>query len=189
MKNSYTRFHKSGLLPRSQNGVILVVSLILLLVVTLIATTNMETSILEERMAGNIQDYNMAFQAAEASMEAAEDWLSNQIILPTPSTDGSTPVWTSEGPGQVGDTDEWWDERNVAWWTANADAVPGLTGVASQPQYVIEEHFQSLTGQSLTIGTGNTSVTRVMHRVTSRGVGGNANAEVMIQSTYLRPYD
>lgn len=189
MVSKLSRIQKTGLPLGSQKGVILVVSLIILLVVTLIATTNMETSILEERMAGNIQDYNLAFQAAEASVEVAEDWLSAQIFLPTASGDGSTTVWTSEGPGEVGDTDDWWRERNTAWWNANADAIAGLTGVANQPQYVIEEHFTSIQGQSLAIGTGEASNTRIMHRITARGVGGNQNAQVMVQSTYIRPYD
>jgi type IV pilus assembly protein PilX len=189
MKGKLANMQKSGLLARSQKGVVLVVSLIILLVVTLIATTNMETSILEERMAGNIQDYNVAFQAAEASMEVAETWLSNQVVLPTTSTDGSTDVWTDEGPSQMGDTDEWWRERSAAWWSANADTIAGMSGVDSQPQYVIEEHFTSLQGQSLVVGTGQSSNTRILHRITSRGVGANGNTQVMIQSTYIRPYD
>lgn len=189
MTGKLANMQQTGLLARSQKGVILVVSLVILLVVTLIATTNMETSILEERMAGNIQDYNVAFQAAEASMEVAENWLSNQVVLPTTSTDGSTTVWVDEGPAQMGDTDEWWRERNASWWNSNGDAISGLTGVANQPQYVIEQHFTSLQGQSLVVGTGQASNSRIMHRITTRGVGANSNTQVMIQSTYIRPYD
>jgi type IV pilus assembly protein PilX len=131
----------------------------------------------------------VAFQAAEASLEVAENWLSTQIVLPTTSSDGSTEVWTDEGPGQVGDTDEWWRERNNTWWASNADAITGISGVSSQPRYVIEQHYTSLQGQSLVIGTGAASNTRIMHRITARGVGGNDNAQVMLQSTYIRPYD
>lgn len=189
MSRKLAKLQKTGLLAASQKGVVLVVSLIILLVVTLIATTNMETSILEERMAGNIQEYNVAFQAAEASMKVAEDWLSNQIVLPSTSSDGSTTVWSDDAPSQPGDSDEWWWERPTTWWDSNADAITGLTGVATQPQYIIEQHFTSLQGQSLVVGTGQASNSRILHRITTRGVGGNANAQVMIQSTYIRPYD
>jgi len=134
-----SKFPHTGLQAASHNGAILIVSLIILLVVTLIATTNMETSILEERMAGNIEDYNLAFQAAEASLEVGENWLSDQILLPVTSPDGtSTVVWDSEGPANMADTADWWQERTDAWWASNGDSITGLTGVASQPQYVIE---------------------------------------------------
>jgi len=185
-----SKFPHTGLQAASHNGAILIVSLIILLVVTLIATTNMETSILEERMAGNIEDYNLAFQAAEASLEVGENWLSDQILLPVTSPDGtSTVVWDSEGPANMADTADWWQERTDAWWASNGDSITGLTGVASQPQYVIEQHFTSLQGQSLAIGTGEAPAQRIMHRITARGVGGNNTATVMMQSTYIRPYD
>jgi Tfp pilus assembly protein PilX len=37
--------------------------------------------------------------------------------------------------------------------------------------------------------TGELSQTRVLHRVTARGVGSSGNSEVLIQSTYIRTYD
>ncbi len=57
---------------RSQSGVALVVSLLLLLIVTLIGVSGMQTTVLEEKMAGNFKDKNIAFQAAEAALREAE---------------------------------------------------------------------------------------------------------------------
>ncbi len=51
-----------------QKGAVLVVSLMILLVLTLIGVTAMTTSTLEERMAGNLKDVNLAFQAAESTL-------------------------------------------------------------------------------------------------------------------------
>ncbi len=56
--------------PRQQ-GVVLVVCLLVILVVTLIAATMIKTSAFEEKMAANAQTYNRTFQAAESAIELA----------------------------------------------------------------------------------------------------------------------
>jgi type IV pilus assembly protein PilX len=61
-----TSFHKN------QSGVVLVVSLIILLLLTLIGLTGMQTTGLEEKMASNMRDKNLAFQAAEATLKVGE---------------------------------------------------------------------------------------------------------------------
>ena len=55
-----------------QNGAALVTGLIFLVILTLLGVTAMQTSIMEERMAGNARDRNIAFQAAEAALRNAE---------------------------------------------------------------------------------------------------------------------
>jgi type IV pilus assembly protein PilX len=173
----------------SERGAVLAFALVFLIVLTVIAVGNMETTILEERMAGNLQDYNVAFQASEAALAAAETWLEDQIKLPATSTNGSTMVWSNAGLEPDTDSEPWWNERPATWWTANGRNAAGMPGVAAQPQYVIEELFMSGKGQSLNLGTGDPPNQRVYHRITSRGIGGNQNTQVMLQSTYARPYD
>ncbi|WP_322002500.1 PilX N-terminal domain-containing pilus assembly protein [Marinobacter alexandrii] len=62
-------------LARRQQGAVLIVSLIILLVLTLIGLAGMNTSVLQERMAVNAQNSNRAFQAAESSVRALADEL------------------------------------------------------------------------------------------------------------------
>lgn len=57
--------------PRKQNGAALVVSLILLVVVTVLAVSGMNTATTELAMARNDQNYENAFQAAETGLEQA----------------------------------------------------------------------------------------------------------------------
>lgn len=175
--------------PSRQQGAVLAFCLIFLLILTLMASASMDNAVVEERMAGNMQDYNQAFQAAETAMERAETWLAAQIELPATSNNGSTAVWTSNAPDPDNDGNGWWHERDAAWWNSNGVALAGIPGVATQPRYVIEEHFTSVQGQSLAIGTGEVSSTRVLHRVTVRATGSSNNAQVLLQSTYIRPYD
>ncbi len=56
---------------RKQNGAALVVGLILLVVVTVLAVSGMNTATTELAMARNNQNYENAFQAAETGLETA----------------------------------------------------------------------------------------------------------------------
>ncbi|WP_137821057.1 PilX N-terminal domain-containing pilus assembly protein [Pseudomonas sp. D(2018)] len=68
----------------AQRGVALVVSLVLLLLLTLLAIAASNTSSLQERMALNSQENNVAFQTAESGIADAVDKLDREV---TPATD------------------------------------------------------------------------------------------------------
>ena len=57
--------------PKKQNGAALVVGLILMVVVTILAISGMNTATTELAMARNDQAYENAFQAAETGLETA----------------------------------------------------------------------------------------------------------------------
>lgn len=65
-----------------QRGATLVVALILLLVMALMASTALQSNVLQSRMAANMQDETIAFEAAEAVLLYSENWLSKQATLP-----------------------------------------------------------------------------------------------------------
>jgi type IV pilus assembly protein PilX len=58
--------------PRTQRGVVLIIALMFLVALTLLAIASMGGTTLEERMAGQYRDLNVAFQAAEAALRDAE---------------------------------------------------------------------------------------------------------------------
>jgi len=58
-------------LARNQSGAALVVSLIILLLLTVLAISASNTSSLQERMAFNAQENNIAFQTAESGLASA----------------------------------------------------------------------------------------------------------------------
>lgn len=65
--------HKiTGPSPHNQSGVVLIISLVILLLLTLLGLTGMQTTSLEEKMANNMRDKNIAFQAAEAALKIGE---------------------------------------------------------------------------------------------------------------------
>ena len=57
---------------RAQRGAVLMVALMFLVILTMLALTSMTGTTLEERMAGQYRDLNIAFQAAEAGLRDAE---------------------------------------------------------------------------------------------------------------------
>ncbi len=60
-------------LPRNnQRGAILIIALIMLLLLTIIGLSSMRGTSLQESMAGNLRDSNLAFQAAEAALRQGE---------------------------------------------------------------------------------------------------------------------
>src|SRR3546814_18855543 len=57
---------------RGECGAALIVRLILLLVMTLLGLASLRGAIMEERMAANMYDRSLGFQAAEAALREAE---------------------------------------------------------------------------------------------------------------------
>lgn len=99
--NSMNTPRSSRKIPlRRQRGAALVVGMILLLVLTLLAVSGMNTASTELIMAGNEQYRENAFQAAEVGIEQA---LSNALFNPDKSTE-TYPLAPTQVPGAaVGD--------------------------------------------------------------------------------------
>lgn len=175
-----------------QRGAVLIFCLVFLAVLTTLGVTGMESTILEERMSGNMRDFSLAFQAAESALKNGEAWLEGQVNLPITSTDGSTIVWTEDSMDpNAADGKYWWDHADItpAWWTANAEVIAGVADVNAQPLYIIEEYHTADSGTSIGIGGGETTVPRVFHRITASAVGVAATTQVKLQSTFVKPYD
>jgi type IV pilus assembly protein PilX len=65
--------------PRRQRGAILVLALMFLVLLTIIGVSSISGVTLEEKMAGNLRNQNMAFQAAESALRDAEMDLEDAI--------------------------------------------------------------------------------------------------------------
>ncbi len=59
----------------NQQGAILVVALLFLLIMTILGVSGMSSSFMEEKMVGNSLSREKAFQAAEGALRYAENWL------------------------------------------------------------------------------------------------------------------
>lgn len=161
--------------PRNQQGAALVMSLIILLVMTLLGVSAMQVTVMEEKMAGSLRNRSIAFQAAESALRDAEATLTVAVL---PSFNGTNGLYEATSP-QRWETIDWGTASNVATYSGSA-----LNDVASAPTYIIEE-LEAVLGGGGSLEAGIPQQTDY-YRVTSRGVGGNTTAVVMLQSTYKR---
>lgn len=162
---------------RHQRGAILVVSLIMLLVMTLIGVTAMQNTIMEQRMAGNTRDLNLAFQAAEAALRTGETELEAAKL---PDFDGTTTGYYKANDTAISNPQVWEDPGTV-WKTYNGS----LDGVASPPEYVIEE-MAPIQDSDGSLAPDEPLLDAGVYRVTSKATGASSDVEVMLQTTYER---
>ncbi len=168
-----------------QSGAALIISLIFLVLLTLIAVSAMQGTILQERMAGNTRNRMLAFQAAEAALNAGA------ASLGLGSLPSGTGFYMSPGslPSSNFTSSQDWTTYN--WSSGTAATYSGtLNGVAQPPRYVVER--LTLTKPTGCSGGGVGNITfgptpgDGYFRITARGVGGTTNAAVILQEIYLR---
>ncbi|MDF1589445.1 MAG: PilX N-terminal domain-containing pilus assembly protein [Gammaproteobacteria bacterium] len=176
-----------------QQGAVLIVSLIMLLLLTLLGVSAMKTSLTEEKMAGNSRDRELAFQAAETALRDAELWLAAQPTEIEANATGSNRIWTGNAMDpNTANAANWWQERNATWWANNADVyVPAdvssaLSMVNTNPRTIIE--YKQFVSDTLLIGSGSDETGMTYYQVTARGTGGSDQARVLLQSTTARRY-
>ena len=58
-----------------QRGVVLPIVMILMVILGVLAVSGMDDTAMQERMAGNMRDRELAFQAAESALRSGEMWL------------------------------------------------------------------------------------------------------------------
>lgn len=160
--------------PKNQHGAILVISLIILLLMTLIGVSAMRGTTLQEKMAGNLRDYNLAFQSAEAGLRDAETYTfensptfssgcSNGFC--TPAAPNSKPNWQMKNANNIS---YWNDSTKLRPYgtDTNADDLPT---VSKQPSTMIEEILIPSLDPTVPPGT--------RYRITAQGYGAAATTE------------
>jgi type IV pilus assembly protein PilX len=137
---------------------VLVVGLIILVVLTLIGVQGMRTNVAQERMAANMKERNMAFQAAEAALrvgEATGPFDNARVTLADPLN------WAAGA-----------ETGTLAAFDAGLNADPAFH--VGPPQYI-------------RVGITIPPEFRLIYPVSARGVGGQAGSVVVLQSGYEPP--
>lgn len=174
----------------SQQGVALVISMLVLLVMTMIGLAAIRTTTLEEKMAGNLQDKAMAFQAAEAAVRAGENYL-----------EGNNPAFGMNHDEMLeckagGTVDgrqcklitDYPDPHDTATYTTDAPAAD-YTPVGGQqvPRFFITFVEAKPWGFPSAAMQSAVRFEELHHfHVTARGTGGSTNAQSVVRSFYSR---
>jgi type IV pilus assembly protein PilX len=171
-----------------QNGATLVIAMLLLLVLTVLGLTTMNMTRLEERMAGNSRDVNLAFQGAEAGLRDAEErvraW--NEFTLPASCSAAPCSVWTMNYlPVDLRD-------QPLTWWQTNATeyGVAGtqeVTEVTRDPLVVVEDLDFVYDTATTSTGYGHPPG-RSFYRITANSAGASNTAEAVLESTFVQRY-
>ncbi|MFE8072813.1 pilus assembly protein [Marinobacteraceae bacterium S3BR75-40.1] len=120
-------------LPCSQRGAALLTTLLILLVLSLLAISSMQGSLMQEKMVSAVRDGQVALEAAEFAAREAESRIENETV-----TIGDFGV--AQGLYDQGDAP---DEFAATTWDSsktNSAAATGFTSgvLAESPRYFIE---------------------------------------------------
>jgi type IV pilus assembly protein PilX len=168
--------------PRQQ-GVVLVVSLILLLILTLLGVTAARMQTAEERMAQNEHNHQLAIQAAEATLRTAETGLNTGAY--TDFTGGANGLYQLQAAnGSQVDAINWMSPGTAALVYAG----PSLASasLAQLPVYAIESMPPvAIPGGPMGTGMyGPPTEPVTVYRVTAYAVGGDTTSSATLQSVF-----
>lgn len=171
-----------------QAGAVLIVTLILLLLMTIVGISSIRGSNLQELMAGNVRDKQIAFQAAEAALRQGEDVVNGVSV---PNTEGTVTGLMKE-KAEAANPVYW---RNTYVWYENdknfsvkLDSDLELT--AARPRYVVEKmdvvYVPGSDGRAVDVLGVQSAPEIMVYRITGRGVGMTPNSIVYLQSLFRR---
>ena len=157
--------------PHPQRGIALVIALIFLLLMTMIGVSAIQGTTMQERMAGNMQDRNTAFQGAEAALRAGEAWLD------TPGNTGIQNRAAAQAHNALADL-----ANN--WYTSPEPSTgqPGtMAGLAAAPLFNVSRPFFIRPWEAMDLSQPECER---IYPVTTHSVGSTAAAAVSLRSFY-----
>ena len=163
-----------------QNGAALMVGLLMLTVMSLIAVTSMQSSTLQALMSSNMKDQVTAFEAAEAGIRAAEEFLDGRTFSLSDFDNDKSDGLLSNLYDNV------WEHIN---WSTEAISGPSLSGVNSPPLFVIQYLGPILPAEDPVnleneYNEGTEPIIAQYFRITARGTGSSDNSVVVLESVY-----
>ena len=167
-----------------QSGMTLIVSLIILISLTMLGVTSMQSTRTEIAMAGNLRESGITFNATEAGLRAAEDFVNNTV---------TTTVYVDPTIGLYSELDNDPSYNVSATWDASQTASTNLLDVIEQPRFII--HYLGDRSQNEVAavniggyGGGQPGLTVSNFRITARGAGQSGNTYRYAQSYFGREY-
>lgn len=181
-------------LPAAQRGMVLIVGLVMVLLITIVGLSAIRGTGLQENMAGNMRDRNIAFQAAESVLREGET-----VVSPSTPSVNLPAFKCTAGSGACLDLNTA-PEKSVIYMTeAEWDSVAKVSAmeikdVADKPSYLLEElemdigASAAVEGSAIDVGGMMTTGDAKPYRVTAKGYGLSQDAEAILQSAYKRRF-
>lgn len=155
------------------------VSLLILLVMTLLGVTAMQSTTMDEKMAGNMRDLGIALQAAESALREGEG--TTTAIATFTGATGTNGYYDTDATFDIF-TSATWSSSNSIEYAGSLYTGPSLQ-VAVKPRYILQYRGKLPIDSGIVRGTGyGSSASRHVIRTFSRGSGLTSNTEVFLQS-------
>jgi type IV pilus assembly protein PilX len=169
---------------KAQSGVTLVVSLLILISMTILGITSMQSTRTEISMAGNLRELSLTFNAAEAGLRAAEAFVDNSI---------SKVVYSDPATGLYDKSDPDPDYIDSTTWNTSHPSGITLAHVIEQPVFIIKYLGDRSQNEVARVniggyGSGQPGITVSNFRITARGTGQSGNARRYAQSYYGKEF-
>ncbi len=181
--------------PGAQRGAALFIALIFLLILTLLGLTSSNVGMMQERMAANVAEYNIAFQRAEAVLREVEE----RLRQPNPGLANIVP-WGDVPALQASPADcslesnfaTIWETLGAGLAWADAPSAPGQYVVIELSEYRDTNNLRRISCRledGLTLETG-APVSGEHFLILARAVGpgaANRQARALVQSVFWWP--
>jgi type IV pilus assembly protein PilX len=168
-------------------------ALMFLLVLSVLAVSVLNSTLLQEKMAGNTKDTNVAFQAAEAGLRDAEADVAQNVASGTIFTSSCTgglctppSTWPTPLSTDISKAIDWSSSAQTRIYGSQTSA-PALANVAAPPLYVIEKLSSLPVGPGSSVGIGVTAPNSggTAYRLTVLATGARPETRIVLQSTFL----
>ena len=167
---------------RAQGGAALIVSLVFLLILTIISVASLQTATLQERMAGNLKDNAIAFQAAEAALRSAESVLRSGVLG---SFEGANGLYAScpdpSDKRKACLSPDWQDYASKGWVVLDKK----IPDVAKPPEYIVQQ-LNRVVSKNAILDSDRPVSRDGYYRVIARGYGASDRSMVVLTTTYKR---
>lgn len=166
-----------------QTGAALLMALVFLVLLTIISLSSMQATTLEEKMAGNLRDHDVALQAAETALRDAESYITANTLSFTSTCTGGlctngvgVPTWSTYA----------WDNTKNASYNTSPSPAASVTGsaipaVAKQPRYFIVD-----LGPNSVIYPGCSGGSAQGFKIIARGWGQSDSTTVTLQEIFAK---
>ena len=161
----------------SQQGVSLIIAMVMLIVLTLVGVSSMNTAIVELKMAGSMQQQNLALNRANELLQVGEQTVANIV------NDPNAFDFDADGDGYY-TVDDDINVHNLNWV---GQGLTPIQGKDDKEFYVVEYlGAMGLPGETVKIGTDGRIVGNAVHtfRITARANTGKS-AVRLVQSLYV----
>jgi type IV pilus assembly protein PilX len=176
---------------RRERGAVLVVGLVMVLLISIIGLSAIRGSNLQEAIAGNMRERNLAFQAAESALRLGEGAIADTKKRPLINDRNGLYNDTYKTPAS-----SILSFASADWISAEKVTIAALdlAYVKRPPSYVVEQLDPDLgagaamEGSAIDVEGMQNTGDITPYRVTARGFGAGENSVKTLQTSYNRRY-